>query len=432
VKRPRIFGRGKSPPARRIDPPDELAQLATLVEQSPLVPPDAADPLALLDAATAKGQAEPALLLARRLVARRVDDTAFRLAVAERLHARADSAAVRALAEPLFAHPTHGLRARFLCAEAAEQEGDLALARAFYEQILAVDLDYPNARVRAQRLAGEAVPIRSASLAPTILAVDSSGTRASRYRLLRELGRGGAATVYLARDEEIGREVALKILHPQFYGPAHAAARARFFAEARIAAQVRHPCIVAVYDVDEPLRLIAMEHCAGRSLRDRLQRGPLLPEAALHRLRQLLSALTFVHRHGVVHHDLKPGNLLFRDHAEDAPLVIADFGAAHLASTGVAGTRGGTLLYMSPEQRRGAPPSPADDLWAAGAIFVEMTTGAPPYSVEQLLRATLPPPPTTFAFARRLLDPDPTARFANAAAAATSIEQMLAQLPQKK
>ena len=417
MKRPRIFGRKKPTPVRRVEPLDEIAQLQALVEAAPIVPPDAADPLSLVDGAIAKGQAEPALALARRLVARRDGDLAFRLAVAERLHTRADADAVRTLAEPLFADPQHGLRARFLCAEAAEQRGDLVLAKRLYEQILAVDLDYPNARARAQRLAGGAAPRKAAALAPTILAVDSSGTRASRYRLLRELGRGGAATVYLARDEEIGREVALKILHPQFYGPAHASARARFFVEARIAAQVRHPRIVAVYDVDEPLRLIAMEHCAGGSLRDRLRRGPMLESVALRRLRELLGALAFMHGHGVVHHDLKPGNLLFREDIDDAPLVIADFGAAHLAKTSVAGAQAGTLLYMSPEQRRGAAPAPIDDLWAAGAIFVEMTTGAPPYSAEQLLRGALPPPPTTVEAARRLLSPDPAARFADAAAA---------------
>ena len=403
------FRRRKNPPAR-VEAPDELARLGAWVEQAPNTPAEETDPMALVDAAIAKGHAEPALALARRLVARLPDDAGLRMAVAERLHSRADALAVRTLVEPLFEHPRHGLRARFLAAEAAEQQGQLVAARRLYEQILAADIDYPNARARALRLAGGDKPRPTTALAPTILAVDSSGTRASRYRLLRELGRGGAATVYLARDEEIGRDVALKILHPQFYGPAHAAARARFFVEARIAAQVRHPQIIAIYDVNEPLRLIAMEHCAGGSLRDRLRKGPLAAGEALRRLRELLTALAYVHQHGVVHHDLKPGNLLFR--GDDSPLVIADFGAAHLAKTGAQGAQGGTLLYMSPEQRRGAPPMPADDLWAAGAIFVEMTTGAPPYSAEQLLRGQLPP--VELPLAQRLLASDPAARFAAA------------------
>src|SRR5262245_58263615 len=160
-----------------------------------------------------------------------------------------------------------------------------------------------------------------------------------------------------------------------------------------------------------------MEHCAGGTLRERLRRGPMPREAALRWLRELLGALAFVHRAGVIHHDLKPGNLLFRDGGDDAQLVIADFGAAHLAKTGVAGAQAGTLLYMSPEQRRGSPPAPADDLWAAGAIFVEMTTGAPPYSAEQLLRGTpLVPPTTPVAAIARLLASDPAARFPDAAA----------------
>jgi tRNA A-37 threonylcarbamoyl transferase component Bud32 len=349
--------------------------------------PADADPVAILDAALAREKPEAALALARRLVARRPEDDELRLAVAERLSARLDFGGARALLEPLLFHPLHGQRARFLTAEGWEQAGDLEAARRLYEQILAEDIDYPNARARAERLARRAVgPSASPALVPTMMAVEGAGTRASRYRLLRELGRGSAATVYLARDEHLEREVALKILHPQFYGAAQAAARARFFGEARIAASLRHRAIVAVYDVDEDLRLIAMEHCTGAALRDRLRHGPLDPATALARAADLFAVLEIVHRHGIVHRDLKPGNLLYRDATADATLVVADFGTAHLAA-GAAGAQGaGTLLYMSPEQRRGAAPAPRDDLWAAGAVLYEMLTGAPPLGVEAALR----------------------------------------------
>src|SRR5262249_54158609 len=141
--------------------------------------------------------------------------------------------------------------------------------------------------------------------------------RTSRYRLLRELGRGSAATVYLARDDELGREVALKLLHPQLYDAAHADARARFFQEARIAASLRHPGVVAIYDLDESLKLIVMEHCAGGSLRGRLLQGPLVPREASWRMCELLSSLSHLHERGIVHRDLKPGNLLLREDALD-------------------------------------------------------------------------------------------------------------------
>jgi len=359
--------------------------------------PADADPLAALDAALSEGApAVRALELARHLVARRPDDSALRLGVAERLSARMDFAGARALLAPLEAHPRpeQRLRACFLLAEAAELEGDLEAARRRYELVLAEDLDYPNARARAARLAaraGRAAREAPALLAPTILAVESSGTRASRFRLLAELGRGSAATVYRARDEELGREVALKILHPQFYGDAHAAARAAFFAEARIAASLRHPGIVAVYDVDEALKLIAMEHLTGATLRERLRRGPLDPAAAVARMIELLGVLRTVHQQGVVHRDLKPGNLLFRGHPDAAgsALVLSDFGAAHLLAAAPA-PAAGTLLYMAPEQRRGALASPRHDLYSAGAIFYEMLVGAPPFSPADLLRDARP------------------------------------------
>jgi serine/threonine-protein kinase len=227
----------------------------------------------------------------------------------------------------------------------------------------------------------------TAVAAPTLLGAQDSQARTSRFQLLRELGRGSAATVYLARDTELERDLALKILHPQFYGPAQAAARGAFFAEARIAASIRHPGVIAIYDLDEGRRLIAMEHCAHGTLRDRLRQGPLPPATALELAHGLFETLAVVHARGVVHRDLKPGNLLWRA-ADAALLVIADFGAAHLLAGDGGGRRAqaaGTLLYMAPEQRRGLADAPAD-LYAAGAILYEMLTGQPPFSVADLLR----------------------------------------------
>ena len=198
--------------------------------------------------------------------------------------------------------------------------------------------------------------------------------------------------MYLARDEELGRDVALKVLHPHLAAVARADARARFFAEARIAAAVRHPAIIAIYDVDEAARLIVMEHCAGGSLRERLRRGPLEPAAALARHVELLDVLGAVHERGVVHRNLKPGNLLFRGDGDAAPeLVLADFGVAHLVDSGGKSSPSsreavGTLLYMPPEQRRGERATPAGDLFAAGVILYQTLAGAPPFDPNDVLR----------------------------------------------
>jgi serine/threonine-protein kinase len=330
--------------------------------------------------------AQAALGLARRLAAARPEDVPLRLGVAERLLGALELDAVLTLLEPLLERSDVGARARFVAAEAHERRGERRAAQRLYEQILALDLDFPNARARAERLRPRPMVAATAS-APTLLGVQDSQARTSRFQLLRELGRGSAATVYLARDTELERNLALKILHPQFYGPAHAAARGAFFAEARIAASIRHPGVIAIYDLDEARRLIAMEHCADGTLRDRLRQGPLPPATALELAHSLFETLAVVHARGVVHRDLKPGNLLWRS-ADAGLLVIADFGAAHLLAGDGGGRRAqaaGTLLYMAPEQRRGMADARAD-LYAAGAILYEMLTGQPPFSAADLLR----------------------------------------------
>jgi serine/threonine protein kinase len=200
------------------------------------------------------------------------------------------------------------------------------------------------------------------------------GTDFGRWRLVRELGRGASGAVYVARDEELDRDLALKILHP--HARQRGLEQARAWLEARVAAAIHHPGVVAIYDLDEERQLLAMELCAGGSLAARLRAGALSPAAALARAAELMSTLAAVHAHGVVHGDVKPANLLFRDAGEDAELVLGDFGLAQLADGTAAADRAarGTLAYMAPEQRRGVL-SPAADVYAAGVIAVELVTG---------------------------------------------------------
>src|SRR6476659_9528688 len=204
-----------------------------------------------------------------------------------------------------------------------------------------------------------------------------------RYRIERELGRGGMATVYLAEDIRHGRKVAVKVLHPEL---AAVLGAERFLAEIRVTAALQHPHILPLFDsgqADGQLYYV-MPFVEGESLRDRLHREKQLPgDAAVRLASEVASALDYAHRHGVVHRDIKPENILLHDgHA-----LVADFGIA-LAASKASGTRMtetgmslGTPHYMSPEQAMGEREITArSDVYALGAVLYEMLTGEPPFT----------------------------------------------------
>jgi serine/threonine-protein kinase len=227
----------------------------------------------------------------------------------------------------------------------------------------------------------------------TIAGVDSlGGAGGARYRLVRELGRGATGVVYLARDMDLEREVAVKLLHPHLAAAKQADAYARFFVEARIAASLRHPNILAILDLDEASRRIVMELAGGGTLKEVLhERGPRPVRRALERHAQILSALAAAHRRGIVHQDVKPHNVIFRrdPDAPGAEIVLGDFGVAHLPNPERAQERpaavAGTLAYMAPEQRRADEVDPRWDLYAAAVVLFEMLTGRHPWPREVLL-----------------------------------------------
>jgi tRNA A-37 threonylcarbamoyl transferase component Bud32 len=404
----------------------------------PRRPPPEPDLLMEADRAERVGDLAVAAAALRQHVERHAEDAHARLRFARVLAASGERGAARralqALDLPGVHPPALAVEVHRALAELDESEGALLAAADRWERILADDIDDAQARAHLAALRpAEADTTAAAGPAETL--VSPEGLETLRYRLLRELGRGATAAVYLARDEALGIDVALKVLHPQLAGPSRSEARRRFFTEARVAAAIRHPGVIAIYDVDESARALSMEHVAGGTLRTRLrQRGALPAGEWLATARALLEALGYVHRHGVVHGDLKPSNLLLRAEAAGETVVLADFGAAEL----VDGTRpeapdgpAGTPLYLAPEQFRGARPSPVTDLYAAGAILWEMVTGHPMRSHADLLRGDHPAVPlpddaqaalgapgaAIAALIAELTRTDPTARPASAAAA---------------
>ncbi len=206
---------------------------------------------------------------------------------------------------------------------------------------------------------------------------------ADRYRIERELGRGGMATVYLAEDLKHRRRVAIKVLSPEL--GAHLGA-SRFLREIEIASRLTHPHILPVHDSGdaEGLLYYVMPHVPGESLRDRLSREKQLPlDEALEIAREVGDALDYAHRQGVVHRDIKPENILL----EEGHPVVADFGIARAidaaggASVTTTGVTLGTPLYMSPEQSSGAKEVDGrSDQYSLGCVLYEMLAGGPPFT----------------------------------------------------
>ncbi len=218
---------------------------------------------------------------------------------------------------------------------------------------------------------------------------------ADRYAIQEEIGAGGMATVYLAEDLKHHRQVAVKVLRPELAATLGAE---RFLREIEVVAQLNHPHILALHDSgdDGGFLYYVMPYVDGESLRDRLNREKQLPvEHAIKYTREVADALHSAHRHGVIHRDIKPDNILLQeDHA-----IVADFGIAravsaaggdHLTESGLAI---GTPIYMSPEQAAGGDEvTGSSDVYSLACVLYEMLTGDPPFTgptIESVVRQHL-------------------------------------------
>ncbi len=240
----------------------------------------------------------------------------------------------------------------------------------------------------------------------------------TRYTIEREIGRGGMAVVYQARDQRHDRVVALKVLQPKL---SQSLGAKRFLGEIRLAARLQHPHLLPLYDSGEADGLLyyVSPYVAGGSLRAVLDREKRLPLAqALRLAREVADALDYAHRQQVVHRDIKPANILL----EDGHAVVSDFGVARAVSAAsdntltVAGTLIGTPAYMSPEQANDAPLDGRSDIYALGCVLFEMIAGRPPFTAKSSIAL----------LAQRVSDPAPSLASAGAEVPST-VERLVAR-----
>jgi eukaryotic-like serine/threonine-protein kinase len=263
----------------------------------------------------------------------------------------------------------------------------------------------------------------------------------NRYALARPLGGGGMAKVYLAHDEVLDRDVAIKLLREQYSDDEEFVER--FKREAQSAAALTHPNIVSIFDRGRSEGgdyYIAMEYVPGGTLKERLVRdGALSPGVAAGVAEQIADALAAAHEKGVIHRDIKPQNVLV---TRSGDVKVTDFGIARAASSSVVTATSvvlGTAGYMSPEQARGEPVGPASDLYSVGVVLYEMLTGNLPFEAESPFALAMQhvdqPPPSPRAanpevpealdaITMKLLAKDPKDRYQSANALAGDLERV--------
>ncbi|MBS1827062.1 MAG: protein kinase [Acidobacteria bacterium] len=269
------------------------------------------------------------------------------------------------------------------------------------------------------------------------------GETISHYRILSKLGEGGMGIVYLAEDTKLQRNVALKFLSTDEVRPED---RERFLREARSAATIQHPNVCPIHAVEEEdgRLFFAMAYIKGRTIRQLLDNGPLPAERAVELALQIAAGLSAAHHQGVVHRDIKSGNVIVDEHGN---AIILDFGlATHASAERItrSGKRVGTPAYMSPEQIQSADVDHRTDLWSLGVLLFEMLTGRPPFredgsfSVLFSIVQDTPPklrqlrpdlPQDLEEIVSRCLAKNPKERWQNAAQLAAALRRLRSSLP---
>ncbi len=261
------------------------------------------------------------------------------------------------------------------------------------------------------------------------------------YRILRTLGQGGMASVFLAVQESLDREVALKVMAPAL--AANPEFAERFLKEGRLTAKLQHPNVVTIHDigVHNGIYYLSAEYIPRGTLKERITGEGISVGEALNVLCDIAHGLDYAHEKGVVHRDVKPGNVLFR---KDGRAVLADFGIAKAMDGGtgstMAGMSVGTPDYMSPEQARGEPVDGRSDLYSLGVMLYEMLTGRPPYEAPDAFSVALshitepiPTLPPQHAWLQPLLNglmaKLPGERYNTGAAVVEAVQRMLPTAP---
>jgi tetratricopeptide (TPR) repeat protein len=300
----------------------------------------------------------------------------------------------------------------YMLALAYEQLGKLEESQRLLYKIQSVNVSYRDVALRLKNIssrisiaAGVETPLPRAN-AKTEAEMDPERTQVmqmvegllgGRYRLEREIGRGGMGVVYLARDMQLDRPVALKFLGTLMDESEEY--RERFIREAKVAAKVNHPNIVSIYDVSASMgrARIVMEYVQGASLSRRIkEKGKLAPREALNVFAQACSALNAIHKAGIVHRDIKPDNLLI---AQGGLVKLTDFGLAKAESSRITATNVvmGTPSFMSPEQARGEDVDARSDIYSMGLVLHQMLTGTAFFSKANIMERRAmdtPPPPS--------------------------------------